>query len=121
MRQARFCANCLERISDTLSSENEFKIFEDLKVFMNFLSDASRWNKDILTIEKPNPNSVSKRKPKNSDGIKVVIASPGDTSAERKLLLNSLEAKFRRDNHENHCGYRIIVSGWEDLASQPGY
>ena len=121
MRQARFCSNCLERISDTLTSENEFKIFEDLKLLMNFLSDASRWNKDILTIEKPKPNSVLRRNPKNPDEIKVVIASPGDTNAERKLLLNSLEAKFRRDGHESHCGFRIIVNGWEDLASQPGY
>ena len=123
MRQARFCSNCLERISDTLTSENDFKIFDDLKLLMNLLSEASRWNKDILVTEKTkiNSNSTLKRKPKNTDGIKIVIASPGDTSAERKSLLDSLEVKFRRDGHESHCGFRIMVNGWEDLASQPGY
>ena len=121
MRQARFCSNCLERLSDTLTTESDLKIFDDLKILMNHLSEASRWNKDILTIEKTKPNSVLKRKSKNTDGIRVVIASPGDTNAERKLLLDSLEVKFRRDNHESHCGFRIMVNGWEDLASQPGY
>ena len=45
----------------------------------------------------------------------------GDTNIECQLLLGSLEVRFRGDNHESHCGFRIIVDGWENLASQPGY
>lgn len=121
MRQSRFCSNCLKRISDSLTTESDFKIFDDLQILMNHLSDASRWNKDILTESKAKSNSIEKRKPKKNDGVRVVIASAGDTNAERKILLDSLEVRFRRDNHESHCGFRIMVSGWEDLASQPGY
>jgi hypothetical protein len=66
-------------------------------------------------------NTIQKRNPKKKDLVSVVIASPGDTDSERRMLLDSLEVRFRRDNHEDHCGFRIIVSGWEDLASQPGY
>jgi hypothetical protein len=121
MRQARFCSNCLKRLSNSLTSEADFNFFEDLKVLMNCLSEASRWNIDVLSTPKNVTNTINKRKPKGGNVIKVVIASPGDTEAERKTLLDSLEVKFRRDNHENYCGFRIIVSGWEDLASQPGY
>lgn len=121
MRQAGFCANCLKRISESLITENEFKIFDDLQILMDHLSSASRWNKDILLDTKVKSNSIGKRKPKNKEGVTVVIASAGDTIAERKMLLDTLEVKFRRDNHEANCGFRIIVTGWEDLASQPGY
>ncbi|MDN3656483.1 hypothetical protein QWZ08_12635 [Ferruginibacter paludis] len=62
-----------------------------------------------------------KRNPKNKDSIHIVIASPSDAVSERKMLLDHLETKFRKDGHESHCGFRIIVHGWEDLASQPGY
>ena len=121
MRQSRFCSNCLKRISESLTAESDFKIFDDLQILMNLLADASRWNKDILATAKVNSNTIGKRKAKKTDGIKVVIASAGDTNAERKILLDTLEVRFRRDNHESHCGFRIIVIGWEDLASQPGY
>jgi hypothetical protein len=121
MRQSRFCSNCLKRISDSLTVESDFKIFDDLQILMNHLADASRWNKDILAESKPKSNSIEKRKPKKKDGVRVVIASAGDTIAERKILLDTLEVRFRRDNHESHCGFRIMVYGWEDLASQPGY
>lgn len=63
----------------------------------------------------------SKRIPKKKDSIHVVIASPGDAVNERKMLIDHLETRFRKDGHENHCGIRIIVHGWEELASQPGY
>jgi hypothetical protein len=121
MRQSSFCSNCFKRISTTLNAESEFKIFDDLQILMNHLSDASRWHKDILTPTNAKTNTIGQRKPKHKDGIRVVIASAGDTNAERKILLDSLEVRFRRDNHESHCGFRIIVTGWEDLASQPGY
>ncbi len=121
MRQAKFCLNCLDRISSSISDETELKIFDDLKTLMNELSNSSKWNKDILVKIDGNTGTIKKRKPKSSDGLNIVIASPGDTSVERKLLLDSLERKFRVDNHEKHCGKRIMVNGWEDLASQNGY
>ncbi len=121
MRQARFCSNCLERLSKTLTDEDELRIFEDLQELMNHLSNSSRWNKDVLSSSKVVSNQIDKRKAKKNDSIQVVIASPGDTESERETLLNSLEVRFRRDNHESHCGSRIIVIGWEDLASQGGY
>lgn len=124
MRQARFCANCLNRLSLGIVDETELKIFEDLKKLMNLLADASRWNKDILDgVEKKKANLdiLAKRKVKNEIGVNIVIASPGDTEAERRVLLDSLERRFRLNNHEAHCGFRIIVNGWEDLASQNGY
>ncbi|MCL2282749.1 MAG: radical SAM protein [Fibromonadales bacterium] len=64
---------------------------------------------------------ATSRKSKKSNVVKVVIASPGDTDIERKFLLDSLEVRFRKDGHEDHCGFRIMVTGWEELASQPGY
>jgi hypothetical protein len=121
MRQSRFCSNCLKRLSEVLTDENELKLFDDLQILMNHLSDSSRWNKDVLLSFKVVSNKIQKRKPKKHNAVRVVIASPGDTDAERKILLDSLEVKFRRDGHESHCGYRIIVTGWEDLASQNGY
>lgn len=121
MRQARFCSNCLERLSEALTDEDDLKIFEDLKTLMNHLSESSRWNKDVLSTFKVVSTKIQKRKSRKNDAVRVVVASPGDTDSERKLLLDSLEVKFRRDNHEAHCGRRIIVHGWEDLASQPGY
>ena len=121
MRQSRFCSNCLKRLEGRLRTEEELNIFDDLKELMNHLSTSSRWNKDILAVSKTVSNRIGKRQPKTQGAVHVVIASPGDTESERKLLLDSLEVRFRRDNHENHCGFRIIVSGWEDLASQVGY
>jgi hypothetical protein len=121
MRQARFCSKCLKRISDSLVSEEDRKLFDDLQVLMNLLSEASRWNKDILVAERPESNLLTKRKPKIDNEIQVVIASPSDTAVERKILLDSLEVRFRRENHEKLCGFRIIVNGWEYLSSQPGY
>jgi hypothetical protein len=121
MRQSRFCSNCLNRLSETLVDEIDIKIFEDLKILMDHLSNSSRWNKDILESITVDTDMILKRKPKKKDVISVVIASPGDIDAERKMLLDTLEVRFRRDNHESHCGFRIIVTGWEDLASQNGY
>lgn len=121
MRQARFCSNCLKRISESISDENDLKIFNDLKILMNHLSEFSRWNRDVFETINLIAGHITKRKSKKDNGINIVIASPGDTESERKILLDLLERKFRIDNHENHCGFRIMVNGWEDLASQPGY
>jgi hypothetical protein len=121
MRQARFCSNCLQRLSESITSETDLNVFNDLKVLMNLLSESSRWNKDIFETVVISSGLINKRKAKADQGLKIVIASPGDTETERKLLLDSLERKFRIDNHETHCGFRIMVNGWEDLASQNGY
>lgn len=121
MRQARFCSNCLQIISTTITQEWQKNLFHDLKKLLNLLSEASRWNEDILNRIKKKTNVLGKRKAKSNKAIQVVIASPGDTGIERKVLLDSLERKFRIDNHEAHCGFRIIVNGWEDLAAQNGY
>jgi hypothetical protein len=121
MRQARLCSNCLTRVSDLIADDKTQGIFDDIKELMNLLSVSSRWNKDVFEDVIANPATLTKRKPKSDKGINVVIASPGDTQQERKLLLDTLERKFRTENHEEHCGVRILVSGWEDLASQNGY
>ncbi len=121
MREARFCSNCLERLSEILIDEAQLRIFDDLKVLMNHLSNSSRWNKDVLSSFKVVSSKIRKRRPKKKDTVSVVIASPGDTGSERKMLLDSLEGRFRRDRHEERCGCRIIANGWEDLASQSGY
>jgi hypothetical protein len=167
MRQSRFCPNCLEQISTSLE-KNDSKILDDLQVLMNFLSEASKWNKDIITFETSKSNLVTKRNPrnfntvvgvvrsnsimkrnvgnsnivfgmlrsnsiinrtpknikrnpKNPDGIiRVAIASPSDTNVERKYLLDNLDVRFRRGNHERHCGFRIVADGFEYLATQSG-
>ncbi|MDR0680904.1 MAG: hypothetical protein LBG15_03490 [Dysgonamonadaceae bacterium] len=121
MRQARICPNCLDRISKNIRSDEQVKMLEDLKKLMNLLSDSSKWNQDILLESKAESSIIQKRKSKEKDKINIVIASPGDTQAERNHILDKLEIQFRRGNHENHCSKRLIVHGWEDLASQAGY
>ena len=121
MRQAKICPNCLERLNEHLREDEQFSVLEDLKILMNALSNSSKWNQDILKELNTNQKSITKRKSKKDKEINVVIASPGDTHSERKLLLDSLEIQFRKGNHESHCNHRIIVHGWEDLASQNGY
>jgi hypothetical protein len=121
MRQARYCNKCLERLTQSLQDKTDIKNFEDLKTLMNRLSEASRWNNDVLAYIKVDSGTIEKRTPKSNDGIHVVIASSGDTASLRKILLDSLERRFRTDNCERHCGFRIMVSGWEDLSSQNGY
>lgn len=121
MRQAGLCANCLKRVSELINNDESEGIFEDVKTLIDLLSSSSRWNKDIFEKVSANPGTLNKRKAKSDTGISIVIASPGDTQQERKLLLDTLERRFRTDNHEKHCGFRILVCGWEDLASQNGY
>jgi hypothetical protein len=121
MRQARICPNCLDRISKNIRLPEQIEILDDLKKLMNALSNSSKWNQDIL-IESPKEFSIiQKRKSKEKDTINIIIASPGDTQAERNHVLEKLEIQFRRGNHEAHCSKRLIVHGWEDLASQVGY
>jgi len=121
MRQARICPNCLERLDTHLKTEDHIKVLEDLKTLMNLLSNSSKWNQNVLSIPEVINTEIGKRETKNEGEVHVVIASPGDANKEREILLSSLEIKFRKNNHEKHCKHRLIVHGWEDLASQPGY
>lgn len=93
-------------------------IIEDLKLSTNYEPTAEN-KKSNPTATKP--TSYGKRISKNDKEIHVLIATPGDLAEERELLLNSLESKFRRAGYETRCGYRIIVRGWEELATQSGY
>lgn len=79
---------------------------------------ANNLEKTKIACERFKPDQHTKLKPKE---IHVFIASPSDAYHEREVLLNSLETKFRREGFENYCGVRVIVHGWEELASQPGY
>lgn len=121
MRQSKFCPSCLGRISQQISNESEEKFFEDLKNLMNSLSNSSKWNKNVLDESGLSSKGFPKRNSKKPGVINVVIASPGDTFNERKQILDRLEIQFRKGNHEAHCKKRLIVHGWEDLASQNGY
>lgn len=122
MRQSKICPTCLERVNSQISSERQIKILEDLKILMNELSNASKWNKDIFeNLPTTKQTAITKRPTKKDGEINVVIASPGDTSQIRQHLLDRLEIQFRKNNHEAHCKKRLIVHGWEDLASQNGY
>lgn len=87
-------------------------IIYDLKLSTNYISES---NQGVMK------NLEKKATKVNNKQIHVLIASPSDLVEERELLLNTLETKFRKKGNEKKCGYRIIVCGWEELASQPGY
>lgn len=94
-------------------------IIEDIKLSSNYPVSTSPSNKP----KSPPLTSPTIKTKKLIDGqnVQILIASPSDAIAERDSLLNSLETKFRRDEYESQCGKRIIVRGWEELASQSGY
>lgn len=131
MRQAYICQDCLTRISNLKLTEKKKLLFECIKKLMNDLSSASKWNQNIIEYWGKDKSVGSNlclevsqepiKKPKKEKEIHVLIASPGDAQVERKLLLDKLERKFRIDSHEEHCNHRLIVHGWEDLATQSGY
>ena len=93
-------------------------IIEDLKLSSNYEITISNQANAKISTSQP---QMGKRSSINAKEIHVLIATPGDLSEERELLLNSLESKFRRAGFEARCGYRIMVRGWEELASQSGY
>lgn len=122
MRQAIFCKKCLSALEKQIMSEDEQKTLIDVIELMNLLSNSSKWNKNILEKVKIETSKIKqKRKVLESGIINVVIASPSDLIEERELLINKLERKFRTDKHEQLCKHRLIVHGWEDLATQSGY
>jgi hypothetical protein len=119
MRMAAFCPSCLNRLTGIFEGER-LSVFEDLKTLMNLLSNASKWEEDILKGEIADMPPTIKRNLKKTGEIHVVIASPSDTQDERERLLNELERKFRINGYEKQCNNRVIVHGWEELASQAG-
>ena len=86
-------------------------MLEDIKLSTNYDTEDAHVKKEIKTDIKPVPTEV----------IRVLIASPSDVAIARELLLDKLESKFRREGYEEKCGKRIVVDGWEHLASQNGY
>lgn len=92
-------------------------IIEDIELSSNYPPSTTT----TTTTAPPAVATPGKRKPHDGQTIQILIASPSDTSVERELLFNSLETKFRRDGFEAQCGKRVIVRGWEELASQSGY
>lgn len=132
MRQAFMCPDCLKRILKQKLSMGEKMLLDDLQKVMNDLSSASKWNKNILTFWEEQSKRrdmdgdsrrklTKKRKAIKEGEISVLIASPSDVDLERSLLLNKLEREFRINGFEGLCKHRLIVHGWEDLASQTGY
>ena len=88
-------------------------MIEDKKLSSNYETSSTT---DFITAE-----DIQVPEKKELKEIKILIASPGDVIRERELLLDKLETKFRRDHYEERCGARIIVTGWEYVASQSGY
>jgi hypothetical protein len=88
-------------------------MLEDKKLSSNY--DNSATTNFIKAEHIPEPSR------KEYKEIRILIASPGDVIRERELLLDKLETKFRREHFEERCGARIIVDGWEYVASQTGY
>jgi hypothetical protein len=99
-------------------------IIEDIKLSSNYPASTNKITTTTTIPAVASPTTIAnlgKRKALDGQTIQVLIASPSDVTIERELLLNSLETKFRREGFESKCGKRIIVRGWEELASQSGY
>lgn len=88
-------------------------MLEDKKLSTNYSRPET--TSAVAAEEKPHVPSKTLKE------IRVLIASPGDVIIERELLLDKLETKFRREHYEERCGARIVVDGWEVVASQTGY
>lgn len=130
LRNASICPDCLGRIGALSLSPKKKRMMEDLKSMCNALGSASKWNQNVIdhikslriTIAKmAKPTTLQQRCKLKKDGvIQILVASPGDAFSEREILFNKLERKFREEGHEDIL-CRIIVTGWESVASQPGY
>ncbi len=88
-------------------------MLEDKKLSSNYDNDSTSDHIKTETVKIPELKTLKE--------IKVLIASPSDVKIERELLLDKLETKFRREHYEQRCNARIIVDGWETIASQSGY
>lgn len=112
--------------SDSTSGEWKTAFEDGIKQFNNLLLMMIKEMKLSSNYNNPKTQEFidmsSKKMPsKEPKEIKVVIASPSDAVIERELLMDKLETQFRRDGYEETCGARILVSGWENVASQSGY
>lgn len=96
-------------------------IIEDIQLSTNYPTSTTTTTTIPPTVSPSTIAQPSKRKSLDGQTIQILVASPSDTAEERELLLNSLETKFRREGFESKSGKRIIVRGWEELASQSGY
>lgn len=88
-------------------------MLEDVKLSTNYRDEENKTDLKVITEKK--------LATKNLREVVVLIASPTDAKIERELLMDKLETKFRRENYEEQCNARIIINGWEILASQTGY
>jgi len=88
-------------------------MLEDIKLSSNYENETISSNIKTETGKKILTKSLKE--------VQVLIASPGDVKVERELLMDKLETKFRREHFEERCGARIIINGWENVASQSGY
>lgn len=88
-------------------------MLEDKKMSSNYEEESTE-----KTVKSKTDKKIEEKTYKE---VSVLIASPGDVKLERELLMDKLETKFRRDHFEERCGARIIVDGWENVASQSGY
>lgn len=103
------------------SFENGLKYFRNLIQIMIEDKKLSSNYDNSATTEFIKSENIPEPKKKEFKEVKILIASPGDVVRERELLLDKLETKFRREHFEERCGARIIVEGWEFVASQTGY
>lgn len=127
MRQAYICRDCFLNINELKLSKYQKTLLNNLKELLNYLSSSSKWNENVIDYWKnTNKSNIANLKGEKISLIKkneinVMIASPTDAALERKCLIENLERKFRNDGHEKMCKKRLIVQGWEDLASQTGH
>ncbi|MCL2312029.1 MAG: hypothetical protein FWC41_06015 [Firmicutes bacterium] len=110
--------SCLEnRMGILYKSLND----KAIKEFDDFLDKFKEVKVNFIPIKKEERSDVIfKRNPKKDDKtITVAIASPSKT-IDREKFINTLERNFRDKGYEKRCGFRLIVRGFEDIASQPG-
>lgn len=58
MRNAFICSSCLSRITSKKISEEESKLFIDLRGILNILSETSKWNQNIVEYWKNTNKSI---------------------------------------------------------------
>jgi len=129
MRQGSLCPGCLSNMLTRRFTPEQKELFKDVKCLLNYLSEKSKWGLSIFDRFQPKEkkpkkievNSLIPKRPSLEKGvINVLIASPSDVPTERKDLYYQLPIRFDKDGHEKATKFRVKVSGWEDLASQPG-
>jgi len=109
MRLAHMCPDCLSRLSTKKLSEEHQRIFKDIKTLLDDLSQASKWNDDILKILE-NERSESANVPKKT-GYEITpldfIPESNDegyidVSREQIRDLCNYYVDLRQENYEPH-------------------